>query len=886
MAAQVMRTPAAAPPSMVTSGKLEVSERTSGPSVDLSACVDVEMEEELRRSPGSMRLWWYYIQATTKRMEMRQNADLKDAFMEFLCQLHERALRELPRCYKIWHNYLKLRESWVADLCVTDPACDVVEACYARAVCMLGKMPRIWEEYIEHLTRRLKITATRHVIYEALRSLPITQHYRVWALAMKMIRELNVPVRTGGELFRSYLMLEPAHAETYVAYLEGEEQWDEAARLLMKLVNDPDFVSMEGKSNHQLWLELCDMVTTHGPSIKSVDVDAVVRSAIGKFSDQTGRLWNSLADYYVQLGNFGKARDVYEEALESISTVRDFSLVFEAYQKFLENLVTVYSEMEEENEEGEDTAGSTADLLVEVLAKLIDRRLDLQSQVKLRQNPNKVSEWISRAKLFKDDPLTVIKTFAEGVKTVDPYQADGKLSRLWIEFANYYINTGKDIANARAVYEKAVKVEFRNAEELASVWCAWIEMEIQQKNNKQALEISRRAVGQYKGAEAGTVQAQLSRSVRLWHLAADCERFIAKNLDTTRAVYDKMIDLKVATPQTCIDYAQFEEDNKYFEKSFQVYERAVSLFRWPHAKDIWVLYLSKFTNRYKGSKLERSRELFDHALAHCPAKILSDDFEERYGLAKESLKILHRGVAKVEKNERVRMYNLLLAKTVDLLGAPATRPIYEEAIATLDDDRQIVRMCLQYSNIERAMGEIDRARAILKHCSQYCDPGKEKSEEYIGNFWNEWREFELTYGNADTYRELRRIWRSVMAQYSRQHFNATDISHQITEQMERDKAEGDDNDDEADPMAAAERQAERKRARDDESSGDSVAKRLRLQEEKLDFIESSSFTGEKEGFSFKMGARGLGYYRDLGGLLALETSRGGEDEDIELSEDL
>ncbi|KAF4713740.1 Pre-mRNA-splicing factor SYF1 [Perkinsus olseni] len=74
----------------------------------------------------------------------------------------------------------------------------------------------------------------------------------------------------------------------------------------MKLVNDPDFVSMEGKSNHQFWLELCDMVTTHGPSIKSVDVDAVVRSAIGKFSDQTGRLWNSLADYYVQLGNFGK----------------------------------------------------------------------------------------------------------------------------------------------------------------------------------------------------------------------------------------------------------------------------------------------------------------------------------------------------------------------------------------------------------------------------------------------------------------------------------------------------------------------------------------------------------------------------------------------------
>ena len=43
-----------------------------------------------------------------------------------------------------------------------------------------------------------------------------------------------------------------------------------------------------------------------------------------------GRLWTSLADYYIRRGLFERARDVYEEGLTSVVTVRDFSLVFDA----------------------------------------------------------------------------------------------------------------------------------------------------------------------------------------------------------------------------------------------------------------------------------------------------------------------------------------------------------------------------------------------------------------------------------------------------------------------------------------------------------------------------------------------------------------------------
>ena len=44
---------------------------------------------------------------------------------------------------------------------------------------------------------------------------------------------------------------------------------------------------------------------------------------------QVGRLWTSLADYYIRRGMYETARDVYEEGLTTVVTVRDFSLIFD-----------------------------------------------------------------------------------------------------------------------------------------------------------------------------------------------------------------------------------------------------------------------------------------------------------------------------------------------------------------------------------------------------------------------------------------------------------------------------------------------------------------------------------------------------------------------------
>ena len=41
-------------------------------------------------------------------------------------------------------------------------------------------------------------------------------------------------------------------------------------------------------------------------------------------------------------------------------------------------------------------------------------------------------------------------------------------------------------------------------------------------------------------------------------------------MQSTKAVYNRIIDLKIATPQIIINFAMFLEENNYFEEAFKV----------------------------------------------------------------------------------------------------------------------------------------------------------------------------------------------------------------------------------------------------------------------------------------------------------------------------
>ena len=53
------------------------------------------------------------------------------------------------------------------------------------------------------------------------------------------------------------------------------------------------------------------------------------------------------------------------------------------------------------------------------------------------------------------------------------------------------------------------------------------------------------------------------------------------------------------------------QEHNYFEESFRAYEKGIALFKWDYVFDIWNSYLVKFLERYKGTRIERMRDLFE-----------------------------------------------------------------------------------------------------------------------------------------------------------------------------------------------------------------------------------------------------------------------------------
>lgn len=717
---------------------------------------DVPYEEEILRNPYSVKQWLRYI------------AHKKDAPKNIINLLYERALRELPGSYKLWYNYLKLRRRQLKGRCIIDPAYEEVNNAFERALVFMHKMPRIWIDYCQFLVDQCRITRARRGFDRALRALPITQHHRIWPQYLNFVRQHNIP-ETAVRVYRRYLKLCPENTEEYIDYLKSVSRLDEAAMKLACIVNKDDFVSKEGKSNYQLWNELCELISKNPTEVKSLKVDAIIRGGLRRYTDQIGQLWNSLADYYIRSGLFERARDIYEEAIQTVTTVRDFTQVFDAYAQFEESMIS--AKMETAAELGPSQEDDLdLELRLARFEDLMDRRPLLLNSVLLRQNPHNVHEWHKRVKLFERKPREIISTYTEAVQTVDPKLASGKLFTLWVEFAKFY-ETNDQIDDARIVFEKATQVPYVKVDDLAAVWCEWGEMELRHENYEEALRLMHRATAapSRKVAyhdETETVQMRLYKSLKVWSMYADLEESFG-TFKSCKAVYDRIIDLKIATPQIIINYGLFLEENNYFEEAFKAYEKGIALFKWPNVYDIWNTYLTKFLNRYGGKKLERARDLFEQCLEGCPAKfakalfLLYAKLEEEHGLARHAMAIYDRATKAVPPDQQFEMFNIYIKKAAEIYGVTHTRRIYEQAIDTLPDD-QAREMCLQFADLETKLGEIDRARAIYAHCSQMCDP------RTTPEFWQMWKEFEIRHGNEDTVREMLRIKRSVQAKYNTQ----------------------------------------------------------------------------------------------------------------------
>ncbi|KAI9886273.1 MAG: GDP/GTP exchange factor for ARF [Watsoniomyces obsoletus] len=792
---------------------MNIKEQRAQADLHLISSDDTVYEQDILRNPGSIKPWLAYI-------DFKAHGSLRDQ-----AYVLERACTELPRSYKLWKMYLTLRVKHVSPL---NPAMYAgeyakVNSLFERALILLNKMPRIWEIYLKFLMKQPLITRVRRMFDRALRALPITQHNRIWALFRPFANSASG--QTAVRIWKRYMQVHPEDAEEYIDLLINLRFYTEAVKKYIDILNNPRFKSKAGKSHFQLWSEMVDLMVAHAKKIEigetsGIDVEKIIRSGINRFADQRGKLWVGLATYWITRGNFERARDVFEEGITTVMTVRDFTLIFDSYAEFEESVIAmVMDAASARTAKGIVDEDSDFDLDIRLMRfeQLMDRRPFLVNDVLLRQNPNNVNEWEKRVALWGENKKEITQTYTDAIAAINPKKAIGPFHTLWNNYAKLY-ERGGDMRTARVIMDKAVKVPFKSVGELAEMWCEWAEMELRQDNFDRAMEVMAKATQAPKRStvdyfdETLTPQQRVHKSWKLWSFYVDLVESVS-SLDETRKVYERIFELRIATPQTVVNYANLLEENVYFEESFKVYERGLDLFKYPVAFELWNLYLGKAIDRR--INIDRLRDLFEQALDGCPPKfskalyLMYGNLEEERGLSRHAMRIYERATRAVADEDRVSMYNFYITKAAANYGLTKTRVIYESAIDALPD-KEAKEMCLRFAEMERRLGEIDRARSIYGHASQFCDPRTHPG------FWAKWEAFEVKHGNEETFKEMLRIKRSVQAQYNTDiNFVASQAISRAQQQQQEQNIEEEDhantNDEDggerSDAMKALERQA-------------------------------------------------------------------------------
>lgn len=93
------------------------------PSID-----DLPYEEDVSKNPYSVNCWLRYLEFKQGSPQKQRN------------YIYERAIRELPRSYKIWHQYLLERTLAIRGKCILENSFEAVNTLFERSLVFLDKV--------------------------------------------------------------------------------------------------------------------------------------------------------------------------------------------------------------------------------------------------------------------------------------------------------------------------------------------------------------------------------------------------------------------------------------------------------------------------------------------------------------------------------------------------------------------------------------------------------------------------------------------------------------------------------------------------------------------------------------------------------------------------
>ncbi|GME80000.1 unnamed protein product [Ambrosiozyma monospora] len=744
---------------------------------------DMTYEETLLKNPSNIEIWEEYIDF--KHGNIKTPKDKQS----LLALLH-RAVIQIPNSYKFWMLLFDMSIDILNDRGDGKSKQDVhqVVELFQLGLPTLNKFPYAWVKFYEFLLNNINyvdVSFIRKEFDHGLKDLTVVQHFIVWRWYLKFADLVGGRTRFWiyYRFFEFKLKLDTfefvgsssdeAKSLQQIGFedilqvlsecLSSSSQLEQFDSVFDQIIKNPQFLLKMSQPELDFYVKYVDTLVRLGTlefledrSVVDKKMVKFIDDAILKFPDQMGKFQVKLALYWIKRKLFVQAIDVFETGIKKCITLKDFTMIFDTYSEFQYSRISKLSDkldkLESQGKQDEPKAkelNSEINILFAKYEELLNQRAFMSNDVLLRQNPNNVQEWLNRIKLFKgkeeeneeqlDDKQLekILDCYVSAIKTINPQKIPvsdvGLLSKLWIGYAGIY-GKHEDIETARSIYNTATKVPFRDIEELINIWISWTEFELDHDDFDHALVVISKSVEIPKLAKTQRIdfkdtelspQIRIHKSIKLWSMYLDLVESSGDITKTTQ-VYDQVLDLKIASALTFLNYASFLQENEHYEESFKVYERGVNAFKYPIAFEIWSSYLQSVVELKQklDIKTERIRELFDDALVDCPSEFLKaiilmyGDFEEKQGSKLRSLRIYKDAIPKLTSNiEKLDLYKILILQTTQLKGLEATREIYQEAIENLPVKTHgfIEYVIMGFVNTELKLGELVRCREVLKY---------------------------------------------------------------------------------------------------------------------------------------------------------------------------
>lgn len=697
-------------------------------------------------------------------------------------QIYKEAMLHVPGSYKLWRAYLDEFTLHVSRRSVLHKSVAELGQAFDQCLQYMSKMPRIYLMYAKFLESTGQIAKLYNLLNIVLTKLPVTQHNKIWDFYAPFAERCPIP-KLGAVLLKRYSQIEPAAIEDYAIYLQKKDMFSEAARALLAITNNVDFRSEKGTSPYQFHLSLAKILASKPNNFTAEEADKFFRNCLVKFPSDVSEIWVLFAEFQVRKGRFKAARDLFDEALSKMQNERDFGVVYDACLRFEEEVLGFFTDETAFNWKDVQSRRVALELCGTVssieavqeaqinrLEHLLNSREILLNSVKLRLDNNNISFWIERFRLLEQDETAIDKAFSDCINTVKPIKAVGLYSKVWNYIAEYHERKGA-LNEMNQVFLQALETEFKLKSEYSRLFRLWVEALVRNGFEKDGLMVCKWFLygsgGRQISDSGRLVRAKsiIGVSAEAWSLYLDLEAAFGTEEELVKA-YQSLLSRRVATPVNTFNYLRLLLRKGLLEQAGRVCEEALSIFSWPGRHLFWLFYIDLHFKRFGGDRKEQARDLLSRAVADCPKDklliygLMTAEFEEEHGFYSLGAKALEETAKKANIEDAPFLSRVQAAFAYKHFGISEIRHVYKKALETLNGEA-LVPLGLELINVEKRYGEVDRARTLFKYMSQFVEPEYDTS-----GMWRSWEEFEIGFGNEDTYKELVRLKKAVSQRFA------------------------------------------------------------------------------------------------------------------------